>query len=466
MNVFQREINYRGVNLPVDVVRLLEKIETKYFFIVEKAYYELVEIAPKHEKRLAEYLSNLLEDESEEAFFSTLWLANILGDIKSKEAIEPMLKMIIEDNDYFSEEALFNLIKIGQEHEKEVVENTIKANETTMDYFRERSEDSFEQEEDEEEKEESEDKQYGAFRIYYYGVLAEFASSNNKAKNYLIQMFEEDDDYADAIAQYLAVLEDRKIAELFKRRLEFMSSLGDENDYVYREIKYAYYILDKGEKECDLFYDPWKKDEDWKESCFSRLSLLIKKEFKLEKEEKIRLQEIENKWRDGGKKEDEDVDKFSSLSEEKFADLIERDNEKIRTYPISLFNFEKYIQVRQLGLKKESMEKILKKMGVSESVEDLQRIINEQPGPEDVVDILCKNNNRMSEDSRMILEQAVEALGSITPREEYNGLNPVEYDMAMENARSINEQATKIKIGRNEPCPCGSGKKYKKCCME
>ena len=22
-----------------------------------------------------------------------------------------------------------------------------------------------------------------------------------------------------------------------------------------------------------------------------------------------------------------------------------------------------------------------------------------------------------------------------------------------------------IKIGRNEPCPCGSGLKYKKCCM-
>lgn len=23
-----------------------------------------------------------------------------------------------------------------------------------------------------------------------------------------------------------------------------------------------------------------------------------------------------------------------------------------------------------------------------------------------------------------------------------------------------------MKIGRNEPCPCGSGKKYKKCCMQ
>lgn len=25
-------------------------------------------------------------------------------------------------------------------------------------------------------------------------------------------------------------------------------------------------------------------------------------------------------------------------------------------------------------------------------------------------------------------------------------------------------QAVSVKIGRNEPCPCGSGKKYKKCC--
>ncbi|MDO9517047.1 MAG: SEC-C domain-containing protein [Methanosarcinaceae archaeon] len=27
------------------------------------------------------------------------------------------------------------------------------------------------------------------------------------------------------------------------------------------------------------------------------------------------------------------------------------------------------------------------------------------------------------------------------------------------------DQLKKIKVGRNEPCPCGSGKKYKKCCM-
>ena len=28
------------------------------------------------------------------------------------------------------------------------------------------------------------------------------------------------------------------------------------------------------------------------------------------------------------------------------------------------------------------------------------------------------------------------------------------------NARVVNE----VKIGRNDPCICGSGKKYKKCC--
>lgn len=31
--------------------------------------------------------------------------------------------------------------------------------------------------------------------------------------------------------------------------------------------------------------------------------------------------------------------------------------------------------------------------------------------------------------------------------------------------RTLNPPIRKKKIGRNEPCPCGSGKKYKLCCM-
>ncbi|WP_414647875.1 SEC-C metal-binding domain-containing protein [Desulfitobacterium sp.] len=33
----------------------------------------------------------------------------------------------------------------------------------------------------------------------------------------------------------------------------------------------------------------------------------------------------------------------------------------------------------------------------------------------------------------------------------------------MKSSKDAPKVAT-LKIGRNDPCPCGSGKKYKKCC--
>ena len=46
----------------------------------------------------------------------------------------------------------------------------------------------------------------------------------------------------------------------------------------------------------------------------------------------------------------------------------------------------------------------------------------------------------------------------------------IDDDYSLEDMLSINhpfiQQAVSDKIGRNEPCPCGSGKKYKKCCLE
>ncbi len=34
------------------------------------------------------------------------------------------------------------------------------------------------------------------------------------------------------------------------------------------------------------------------------------------------------------------------------------------------------------------------------------------------------------------------------------------------NADNMTVVYKKPKVGRNAPCPCGSGKKYKKCCLE
>ncbi len=38
------------------------------------------------------------------------------------------------------------------------------------------------------------------------------------------------------------------------------------------------------------------------------------------------------------------------------------------------------------------------------------------------------------------------------------------YVASMEAAQERQKPVRSVKIGRNEPCPCGSGKKYKKCC--
>ena len=50
----------------------------------------------------------------------------------------------------------------------------------------------------------------------------------------------------------------------------------------------------------------------------------------------------------------------------------------------------------------------------------------------------------------------------------YRTLKKMNPDTEEKNYDSY-EQGTYIreekKIGRNDPCPCGSGKKYKKCCM-
>jgi len=40
-----------------------------------------------------------------------------------------------------------------------------------------------------------------------------------------------------------------------------------------------------------------------------------------------------------------------------------------------------------------------------------------------------------------------------------------EADAAMPDTRPARTYVAEKEPGRNDPCPCGSGKKYKKCCM-
>ena len=46
-----------------------------------------------------------------------------------------------------------------------------------------------------------------------------------------------------------------------------------------------------------------------------------------------------------------------------------------------------------------------------------------------------------------------------------NGWAPNELHEAYTGKKVFyNEDGSVMKVGRNDPCPCGSGKKYKKCC--
>jgi len=43
-------------------------------------------------------------------------------------------------------------------------------------------------------------------------------------------------------------------------------------------------------------------------------------------------------------------------------------------------------------------------------------------------------------------------------------LNLSMFNMVRKERFVLEQERAKVKIGRNDPCPCGSGKKYKKCC--
>lgn len=79
--------------------------------------------------------------------------------------------------------------------------------------------------------------------------------------------------------------------------------------------------------------------------------------------------------------------------------------------------------------------------------------------------ISFKNQEQLNEVMQLIMD-----LANNVRIWENNGHTPKEIFEKVEkpNLRPLPNQpfvAKKVKIGRNAPCPCGSGKKYKKCCL-
>ena len=74
-----------------------------------------------------------------------------------------------------------------------------------------------------------------------------------------------------------------------------------------------------------------------------------------------------------------------------------------------------------------------------------------------IVKFMMVKLEQYSDDNRFIINYQVDT--SCEPPNITIGSVPFD-DGALRNS------AGKIKVGRNDPCPCGSGKKHKKCCGE
>jgi hypothetical protein len=55
--------------------------------------------------------------------------------------------------------------------------------------------------------------------------------------------------------------------------------------------------------------------------------------------------------------------------------------------------------------------------------------------------------------------------GTMSVEEFERYIRPVDIETLNPMARLAFESTGKAKLGRNDACPCGSGKKFKRCCM-
>ena len=80
-----------------------------------------------------------------------------------------------------------------------------------------------------------------------------------------------------------------------------------------------------------------------------------------------------------------------------------------------------------------------------------------------ILDIISKNSRYSTEDLAAMLAADAEHLATLDAWSEV-----LTKDQMMAIIKDFKKSKTVVrdeaKIGRNDPCPCGSGKKYKKCC--
>ena len=134
-------------------------------------------------------------------------------------------------------------------------------------------------------------------------------------------------------------------------------------------------------------------------------------------------------------------------------------------------NFDYYISLGEdfkgswtpeiLNLRSELINNGIKEKEVDSVVTELIYNVKNEIGTMSIVDLLEKRGIKFKDGSNKTesLITAVAAVYNTTPIWTLKGTSPLDLE-----ARSKTTLHVENKVGRNDPCPCGSGKKYKKCC--
>jgi hypothetical protein len=143
------------------------------------------------------------------------------------------------------------------------------------------------------------------------------------------------------------------------------------------------------------------------------------------------------------------IDLLNSTGEDTFASLLVQD--------IALFHDTSIIP---------EIHKVFEEEKILEFFMREENFISKIKGKDDEKEIEMNTKDPLSHFSR----DNIERLHKIQCKEEdFSGLKEDDFEPEIDDDNFESEEKEnkpkKEKIGRNDPCPCGSGKKYKKCCM-
>ncbi|MGD8859484.1 MAG: SEC-C metal-binding domain-containing protein [Myxococcales bacterium] len=114
----------------------------------------------------------------------------------------------------------------------------------------------------------------------------------------------------------------------------------------------------------------------------------------------------------------------------------------------------------------ERLQRALQLVGSELTPDEVRRLMRICDNPSEVVQSVLRHAK--STPTQASLERLLPALmdtWNTTPRLDLGGRSPVEVAGAAPPQAAAAPGSSRRSVGRNEPCPCGSGKKYKRCCL-